>query len=500
MAWLVSILVIRYSIQYCEMSIVPHLRLDRLSARLPLMPGISPKIGRLLAIIIAITVYLSLRIMPLLVGLSAGGQTVLAIAGAGTVLWMTEALPVGVTGLAILALLACEPAIGARSAFSGFASEVTIFLIGIVGISAGVETSGLAERGARSLLALSRGDPRRLYWQMIVAFPLMAFVLPSAITRNAILVPAYENVLKSSEIDPSGRLKRAIMLSLGMLNPLASSALLTGGIVSIAAASLLGGFSWLRWFCLMAPPYYALMLAGAGVVRLMVGAFPPGQCIQSPSSAGKPLTPNEIRTLAVLAGTCALWFTDSIHHWSPAVPALLGAIALQLPGIGVVTWKQLETRLSWNLIITVAASMSLALAMTKTGAAAWLGRSFIDQIPMLASHPILFVVGLMTASTIIHLGITNLAACISLLLPITVTVAQTAGLAPMVCGLIVTLNINAVVLYPAQTAVNMFAYDRGYFSAADVRRLGVAMFFLTLVVALCAIPYWKILGLPLTNW
>ena len=31
------------------------------------------------------------------------------------------------------------------------------------------------------------------------------------------------------------------MLALGMLNPLASSALLTGGIASIAAATLLGG-------------------------------------------------------------------------------------------------------------------------------------------------------------------------------------------------------------------------------------------------------------------
>jgi len=483
----------------CEMSVVLPSKLERLSARLPFMSGIYPTIRRPSFIIIAVAVYVSLRIMPPLAGLPASGQAVLAIAGAGTVLWMTEALPVGITGLAILALLACEPAIGARNAFSGFASEVTIFLIGIVGISAGVETSGLAERGAQALLTLSRGEPRRLYWQMIVAFPAMAFVLPSAITRNAILVPAYENVLKVSEIDQSGRLKRAIMLSLGMLNPLASSALLTGGIVSIAAASLLGGFSWLWWFCLMAPPYYMLMLGGAGVVRLMVGPFPPGNCTETPSLADKSLRPNEIRTLGVLAATCALWFTDSIHHWSPAVPALLGAIALQLPGIGVVTWKQFETRLSWNLIITIAASMSLAAAMTETGAAAWLGRWFVDHLPTLANHPMFFLIGLMTASTVIHLAITNLAACVSLLLPITITVAQTAGLSSVVCGLVVTLNINAVVLYPAQTAVNMMAYDRGYFSAGDVRRLGLAMFVLTLLIALCAIPYWELLGLPLKS-
>jgi hypothetical protein len=42
--------------------------------------------------------------------------------------------------------------------------------------------------------------------------------------------------------------------ALGVLNPLASSALLTGGLVSITAGSLLGGFSWLRWFVASAVP------------------------------------------------------------------------------------------------------------------------------------------------------------------------------------------------------------------------------------------------------
>ena len=49
-------------------------------------------------------------------------------------------------------------------------------------------------------------------------------------------------------IDSEGRAGRAVMLALGILNPLASSALLTGGITSITAATLIGGFSWLGWF------------------------------------------------------------------------------------------------------------------------------------------------------------------------------------------------------------------------------------------------------------
>ena len=63
------------------------------------------------------------------------------------------------------------------------------------------------------------------------------------------------------------------MLALGMLNPLASSALLTGGITSITAATLIGGFSWLGWFALMAVPYYALLCCGAVAGARAGGAF-----------------------------------------------------------------------------------------------------------------------------------------------------------------------------------------------------------------------------------
>lgn len=89
-------------------------------------------------------------------------------------------------------------------------------------------------------------NPTRLYVQLIVSLPALALLVPSAITRNAIMIPAYREALDRMGVDKNGAVGRAIMLALGMLNPLASSALLTGGVASIAAATLLGGFSWLR--------------------------------------------------------------------------------------------------------------------------------------------------------------------------------------------------------------------------------------------------------------
>jgi solute carrier family 13 (sodium-dependent dicarboxylate transporter), member 2/3/5 len=98
----------------------------------------------------------------------------------------------------------------------------------------------------------------------------------------------------------------------------------------------------------------------------------------------------------------------------------------------------------------------------------------------------------------VHLAITNLAACIALLVPITMTIASAAGVNPIVCALAVTIVVDSVILYPVQTAANLIAYESGYYGAADVARLGFAMLGLTIAVSLCiAVPYWSALGLRL---
>jgi solute carrier family 13 (sodium-dependent dicarboxylate transporter), member 2/3/5 len=206
----------------------------------------------------------------------------------------------------------------------------------------------------------------------------------------------------------------------------------------------------------------------------------------------------ELKTLAVLTVTLGLWLTDRFHHLSPAIPALIGAGALLMPGIGVLSWKTFESKLSWGIILSIGAALSLAAAMTKSGAAAFVSKSVVSHLAGLANEPPLLILGLILAIAIVHLAITNLAACIALLIPVAAAIASRAALNPVVCGLIVTIVTDAVILYPIQTATNLLAYDTGYYGAADVRRLGLGMLALTAIVILLTIPYWSLIGLPLT--
>jgi solute carrier family 13 (sodium-dependent dicarboxylate transporter), member 2/3/5 len=238
------------------------------------------------------------------------------------------------------------------------------------------------------------------------------------------------------------------------------------------------------------------LCCGAIILRLLVGRFENGGAI-APPAAAEPFSPAEKRTLAVLAITASLWLTDSLHHLSPALPALLGAALLMLPAIGVISWRTFESRLSWGLILTVGTSLSLATLMTKSGAAAWLGALLLDRVSDLAAAPHLLLAALIVTVVIVHLAITNLAACVAILLPINATIAARAGLNPILTGLVLTITVDAVILYPVQTATNLMAYESGYFGHTDVLKLGLGMMVLTIAVVMLTLPYWALLGMPL---
>ena len=96
----------------------------------------------------ALLAYLAARLAPPLTGLTDAGQAVLGVVLVGTIFWISEAVPLGVTALLVVALLAVNPGLRLPDALVGFTSEVTFFLIGAVAIGAAVETSGLAQRAA----------------------------------------------------------------------------------------------------------------------------------------------------------------------------------------------------------------------------------------------------------------------------------------------------------------------------------------------------------------
>ncbi len=146
--------------------------------------------------------------------------------------------------------------------FTVFRSPILYFLVGVMVMAGAIVKSGLAQKAAKIFLRRARGNSRRLFLNCLFSLPPLALLLPSAITRNAILLPAYQDTFRELNLSRQDGLVKSIVLTLGLLNPFASSAFMTGGLAPMTTATLLGGFSWGRWFFLMSVPYYLLLLLG----------------------------------------------------------------------------------------------------------------------------------------------------------------------------------------------------------------------------------------------
>lgn len=436
---------------------------------------------------------------PLPAGLPAAGQKVLAVAVLAISLWCTDAIPAAVTGLLVVIALTLTGAVpGLKEALVGFADPVAYFLIGVLTLGLAVSKSGLAERVALFFLRQCRGSARTLYLQLLLSFPLLTLLLPSATTRTGILIHVYEQALELGGIPRGAPLAKAVMLALNSINRLASTILLTGGITPMLAASLIGGISWSRWLVLMIVPYGVLLAVGALLIYLLHRRGFAATLSCQPSPQRRPFTGREVRTLAIVIGASLLWLTDALHHWNPALPAIAALACLLLPGIGVLTWRDFETGFGWANFFVLGASLSLARALSGSGASAWIAETIVRGMPAGSQAPLPIILLLLLIAAPVRLLIPNITGFLAMTIPLALSIGKAAGVNPTICGLAVMIAGDAVLYYPAQSASSLVVYERGHLTAAEILRFGLWMTLAgCLVVLFAALPYWSAIGEPL---
>ena len=437
-------------------------------------------------------------------GLTDEGQRALAVMALAVGFWATGALPLAVTGIAgvvLLTLLKATPDI--EAALYGFSQPVPYFLIGVLTLGLGVQHSGLANRMAGYLIRLARGSPRRLYVQMLVSFAALTFALPSATTRGAILVHVYEQVMGRWNIGREDPLNKGVMMAMGSLNRLGSTALLAGGITPIVASSLIGDFSWTRWFVLMALPFWIILVVGGLAVFLLYRSGFAGLSVADASADAEQgreaFTTSEVKAGLLAAGVALLWFTDFAHGLSPAVPALIAMVVVLLPGIGLLSWRKFEQNLGWSNFFIIATSLSLSSALVESGAAGWFADTLVSAVGRLGDSPWLLLLAMAGAASVVRFVMPNIAGYLAFIIPVAMSTGASLGLNPMVCGLAVVIVGDSVVYYPAAAAGSVFIYQRADISAAEVLRTGVIMTLVAVAVLFAfAVPYWGVVGEGLT--
>lgn len=449
-----------------------------------------------------------------------GGPT-LSIATTTTVfllaVWAWTATSLDDTLVAFLAAIALilTGVLPAADFFASLGDETIWLLIGAFVIAHAVSTSGLALRGAASLLALARG-PRSLAHLTTLALTLTAFAVPATSGRAALAVPVHNAV--AAAMPGRERLIKALSLLMPTVVLLSAIGSLLGAGAHVITNQLLQsagdeGFTFVGWLWLGLPLAVVSSHLAAEVVLWRftdradrtdaVRIGPADIAASSPTPVTGPLTAIERRAALLLAIVIALWSTESLHHLSPALVALLGAVATVMPVIGCATFPAAMKTIPWSLLMFLAATLALASAFSTSGAADWLSSAALVPLGGLGvAGGLVFVLVVIALSTAAHLLIPSRSARSAAIIPVVIAVAPAVGVDPAAAAFASTAAAGFCHTLPSSAKpVAMFADPElvtGGFAAADLRRLSVvlapAMFIL---VAVFAVWIWPAMGLPL---
>lgn len=441
-------------------------------------------------------------------GLGGEARLTLAVFALATAAWIGT--PIDDTYIALGAGLALTATgvISSDTLFGTLGDSTVWLLICAFVLAAAVTRTGLAGRAAAFLVSGAR-SVRQLAHLTTAALVVTAFAVPATSGRAALALPVFLALAKVL----ADRKRLVVMLALLFPTVILLSAVATliGAGAHLITVSVLWeatgdriGFT--EWLLLGLPlaivsshlAAEAVLLTTTrradrrGPVRITV------EDIQhhSEQPVTGPWSPAESRCALLLATVVVLWCAEPLHRVPPAVVALIGAIVASSPALGTVRLKEALKTVPWSMLLFMAATMAMGVALSDSGAAKWL----VAGLPS-AVTPLVFLTAVVVISTAAHLVLQSRSARSSVLVPLVVAAAVGAGVNPVAAALASTAAAGFCHTLPASAKpVALFADLPGTptYTPRDLLRLSAVLAPLTAaLVVLFAVAVWPLLGVPL---
>ncbi|MEU6768733.1 SLC13 family permease [Streptomyces sp. NPDC046853] len=440
-------------------------------------------------------------------GLSGDARLTLGVFALATCAWIGT--PIDDTYIALGAGLALTATgvISSDTLFGTLGDETVWLLICAFVLAAAVARSGLAGRAAAFLVSGAR-TVRQLTHLTTAALVVTAFAVPATSGRAALALPVFLALAKVL----ADRKRLVVMLALLFPTVILLSAVATliGAGAHLITVSVLWeatgdriGFT--QWMLLGLPLAIASSHLAAeavlltttrradrkGPVRITVEQLQ--EHSEQPVSGA--WEPAETRCALLLATVVALWCSEPLHQVPPAVVALIGAVVASSPALGTVRLKDALKTVPWALLLFMAATMAMGVALADSGAAKWLVGGVPLDVP-----PWLFLTVVVAVSTAAHLVLQSRSARSSVLVPLVVAAAVGAGVNPVAAALASTAAAGFCHTLPASAKpVTLFADIPGTptYTPRDLLRLSAVLAPLTAaLVLLFAVTLWPLLGVP----
>lgn len=433
-------------------------------------------------------------------GLSEQGQSACAIFLACTTLWLTNALPVGITGLLAVALLGLTRAMAPAEAFAAFGSSAVFFILGVFILAAALIRSGLSQRIALRFLRHFGRTPQTLSTGMMLVACLLTVFMPAQATV-AMLFPIAADLGRAMRLRPGASgYGKVLFLSMAWGAMIGSNASFLGstraplalGMLAKTHGTTIDFTHWLR-------ASFPVVLLGAlatpfllhfAFSRERVDAGAARDALEQAVARLGRMGREQAVVAAIMLATVLAWVFLGGRRVDFAVLALLGAAAMF--ACRVLAWDDLEGYIHWNVVLMYGGAIALGVAIERTGVAHWLTGAVIGTVRV---PPYLAVAGLAVSTLVLSEFMSN-AAAVAVMLPLGFSLGSQLGVSPEALVLAASIGGGLAFTLPVSSAPNTIAFASGYLQMADFARVGTLMTLLSIVILLLVVRFWwPVIGL-----
>ncbi len=421
-------------------------------------------------------------------GLTYDGKMMIGVLFFAAFLFITEALPIGVSGLLVMVIPPVLGVFDAREVFGFFGNEAIFLLIGAFILAAGFQKSGLHRRVAVRFLRHFGTSPRLYVLGVLLLGSLLSLIM-SEHGVVVLLLPIVAYTL--THMGGGENLRKAGMIALAYGCSIGSVGTLLGcarNPYTIAFLHETAGISvsFSEWAVMALPVVFAMI----PVVWLsLTTVLPPERVrVETPREDFGPLDSMEMRAAVIIATTVLmLLFTRDL---GVAVVVLIGAVAMFVAG--VLEWKDAERAIPWGVVLLYGGAITIGKGMYLTGASVWLATRLLA---ITGENPQVVLLFLIIITMLLTEAMSNTAA-VAVMLPVGAGLAQVVtGLNVLVTSVAIALAGGFAFMLVIGTPGNLITYSTGYFTQKDLIRSGiVANLWGMTVIFIVANTLWKALG------
>ncbi|AWD32732.1 Inner membrane protein YbhI [Candidatus Kinetoplastibacterium sorsogonicusi] len=461
-------------------------------------------------------------LLPTPADLPIAGHRMLAILAFAVVVWLTEAVSYEASAIIITTLMAfllgtaptiknpdvlygTSAAIG--MALSGFSNSALALVWAALFLAAAMTFTGLDKRIALLTLSKIGTSPIRIMIGCIAVTILLSLAVPSSTARSAAVVPIMMGVINSFGIDKKSNLAAGIMIIVAQATGIWNIGIKTAAAQNILTSSfmtkLLGeSVSWSDWFLAGAP--WSLLMSVILIITVLK-LLPPENnintgkesVIKSLNDLG-PMSTAQKKLMIISLFLLFFWATEgSLHNFDTTSTTFLGLVVLILPKIGVMSWKDVQSRIPWGTVIVFGIGVSIGTALLTTEAGQWLGRQVVAYTGLDKVAPF-NVFAIVTAFLIIiHIGFASATALVSSMLPILISVlaSMPGDFSRLGITMFMGFAVSFGFILPINSPQNMVCISTDTFNAKQFAKIGIIITIAGyLLMILFGMTYWHWLG------